>query len=70
MSSTLRPASQLDELLRARGLITEDQLAEARLQASQRGRSVGRVLIELGFVTESGLVAILAEQLGLEFVDL
>ena len=71
VSSTLRPAAtQLDELLRARGLITEEQLAEARSQAAQRGRSVGRVLIELGFVAESGLVSILAEQLGLEFVDL
>jgi type IV pilus assembly protein PilB len=65
-----RPAAQLDELLLARGLLTSEQLEEARLQAAQRGRSVGRVLIELGFVSEAGLVAILAEQLGLEFVDL
>ena len=42
----------------------------AREQATQRGRSLGRVVIEMGFVTECGLVAILAEQLGLEFVDL
>ncbi|HYI44778.1 MAG TPA: ATPase, T2SS/T4P/T4SS family [Actinomycetota bacterium] len=42
----------------------------ARDQATQRGRSLGRVVIEMGFVTESGLVAILAEQLGLDFVDL
>ncbi|MDQ3941052.1 MAG: Flp pilus assembly complex ATPase component TadA [Actinomycetota bacterium] len=42
----------------------------ARHQASQRGRSLGRIVIEMGFVTEGGLVAILAEQLGLEFVDL
>jgi len=70
VTSPMRPTSQLDELLRARGLITDDQLAEARLQAQQRGRSVGRILIELGFVTEGGLVSILAEQLGLEFADL
>ncbi len=53
-----------------RGLITEEQLEMAREQATQRGRSLGRVVIEMGFVTEAGLVAILAEQLGLEFVDL
>ncbi|HWL64870.1 MAG TPA: type II secretion system ATPase GspE [Actinomycetota bacterium] len=42
----------------------------AREQATQRGRSLGRVVIEMGFATEGGLVAILAEQLGLEFIDL
>ena len=66
----MRPAGQLDELLLARGLITEEQMTEARHQASTSGRSLGRVLIELGFVSESGLVSILAEQLGLEFIDL
>lgn len=70
VSSTVRPAAQLDELLRARGLITDEQLEEARHQAVSAGRSVGRVLVELGFVTEGQLVAILAEQLGLEFLDL
>lgn len=70
VSSSVRPAGQLDELLLSRGLITEDQLEEARRHAAQRGRSVGRTLIELGYVTESSLVAILAEQLGVEFVDL
>jgi len=70
VSSTLRPTGGLDELLRQRGFITDAQLTEARHQASERGRSVGRILIELGFVTEAALVSILAEQLGLEFVDL
>ena len=70
VKSPPRPAAQLEELLLARGLITEEQLAEARYQASERGRSVGRVVIELGFVQEGSLVAILAEQLGMEFVDL
>ena len=66
----MRPAGQLDELLLARGLISDEQLTEARHQASSSGRSLGRVLIELGFVSEAGLVSILAEQLGLEFIDL
>jgi type IV pilus assembly protein PilB len=61
---------QLEELLLARGVITEAQLQEARFQADQRARSVGRTLIELGFVPESALVALLADQLGLEFIDL
>ena len=70
VTSPARPAAPLEELLLARGLISDEQLAEARFQASERGRSVGRVVIELGFVKEGSLVAILAEQLGLEFVDL
>src|ERR671915_525400 len=70
VTSVVKPVGQLEELLRARGLITEEQLAKARLEASDRGRSLGRILIELGYIPESALVAILAEQLGLEFVDL
>jgi type IV pilus assembly protein PilB len=70
MTSSVRPAGQLDELLLARGLITEEQLAVARGQAALKGRSLGRILIELKYVSEAGLVAVLADQLGLEFVDL
>ncbi|MFN2525063.1 MAG: type II secretion system ATPase GspE [Actinomycetota bacterium] len=66
----VKPAGQLDELLLARGLITPEQLDEARASAVQRGRSLGRILIELGFVNESALVSILAQQLGLDFIDL
>ena len=69
MTAKARQAT-LDELLVARGLIDEEQLADARGIAQERGRSLGRVLIELNYVTESELVAILAEQLGFEFIDL
>ncbi|MFN2488492.1 MAG: GspE/PulE family protein [Actinomycetota bacterium] len=70
MTSSVRAAGQLDELLMARGLIDQQQLDEARTQAAQTGRSLGRTLIELKFVTEASLVAVLADQLGLQFVDL
>ena len=70
VSSSVKPASQLEELLLARRLITEEQLDQARALAAEKHRSLGRVLIELGFVTEGALVAILAQQLGLEFIDL
>jgi type IV pilus assembly protein PilB len=62
--------TQLDELLLAQDLVTEEQLADARRVASESGRSLGRVLIELGYLEESALVAILAAQLGLEYIDL
>jgi type IV pilus assembly protein PilB len=70
MKSSVRRGGQLDELLLARGLIDADQLEQARNQATEKGRSLGRTLIEMKFVTEGGLVAVLADQLGLEFVDL
>ncbi|MPZ90821.1 MAG: type II secretion system protein GspE [Actinobacteria bacterium] len=70
VSTQVRAGGQLDQLLLARGLLSDEQLTEARETAQQKGRSLGRVLIELGYVTEAGLVAILAEQLGLEFIDL
>jgi type IV pilus assembly protein PilB len=63
-------SGQLDELLLTRNLVSDEELEEAREIASERGRSLGRVLIELGYLKESALVAILAEQLGLEFIDL
>jgi type IV pilus assembly protein PilB len=69
-SSVRQGAAQLDSLLMARDLVTEEQLEEARQIAAERGRSLGRVLIELDYLREGDLVAILAEQLGLEFVDL
>jgi type IV pilus assembly protein PilB len=70
VAPTTRAVGQLDELLIERGLITEEQLEEARGVALERGRSLGRVLIELEYLKEAALVAILAEQLGLEFIDL
>ncbi|MDQ3878151.1 MAG: Flp pilus assembly complex ATPase component TadA, partial [Actinomycetota bacterium] len=65
-----KPAGQLGQLLVANGILTDQQLADAKQQAGEKGRSLGRVLIELGYVPESALVSILAGQLGLEFIDL
>ena len=70
VNTQVRAGGQLDQLLLTRGLVGQEQLEEAMATAEQRGRSLGRVLIEMGYVSEAGLVAILAEQLGLEFVDL
>src|SRR5918996_559382 len=69
-SSVKQGAAQLESLLAARDIVSDEQLEEAREIAEERGRSLGRVLIELGYLKEGDLVAILAGQLGLEFVDL
>jgi type IV pilus assembly protein PilB len=51
-------------------MISEEQLAEARSVAHSVQRPLTRILIEQGYVKEGALVAIFAEQFGLEFVDL
>ena len=58
------------ELLVAQGLIQPEELERAVAVQQNGGKSLGRVLIEMGAMTEAGLVAGLARHLGLEFVDL
>jgi type IV pilus assembly protein PilB len=61
---------QLGQILVEGGLINADQLDEALEEHHRQGRSLGRVLVDLKMVTESQLVAALATQIGLTFVDL
>jgi len=61
--------NQLGSLLIARGLLTPEQLDAALEEQDQTHRSLGRILIDQGQVTEAGLVSTLASQLGLEYVD-
>jgi len=61
---------QLGDILLEGGLVSSDQLAEAYEEQEKVGRALGRVLIEQGVLTESQLVAALATQIGLRFVDL
>jgi len=61
---------QLADVLLSERVITRSDLARAQQQQQASGKSLGRVLIELGLTTEAGLVAALAKQLGLGFVDL
>jgi type IV pilus assembly protein PilB len=61
---------QLGDILLDGGLVTHEQLAEAYEEHQRAGRALGRVLVERGVLTESQLVAALAQQIGLRFVDL
>ncbi|MFP5326415.1 MAG: GspE/PulE family protein [Acidimicrobiia bacterium] len=54
----------------SQGTITRGAADDAIEEATKTGRSLGRVLIERGLVSESDLVRILAAQLGMEFVAL
>jgi type IV pilus assembly protein PilB len=62
--------NQLGALLIARGLLTQEQLEAALEDQDHNHRSLGRILIDQGLVSEADLVATLASQLGLDYVDL
>jgi type IV pilus assembly protein PilB len=61
---------QLGQLLVQRGLLTDAALALALEEQSRTGQTLGRLLIDASLVKETDLVATLASQLGLSFVDL
>jgi type IV pilus assembly protein PilB len=61
---------QLSDILLEEGLVSESQLAAAYDEHQRAGRPLGRVLVEHGVLTEAQLVAALAQQVGLDFVDL
>ncbi len=61
---------QFGEILLEGGHVTREQLAGAVEEQRRVGRSLGRVLVDTGVLTEGQLVAALATQIGLKFVDL
>ena len=61
---------QLGDILVEGGLITPEQLDSAIELHHAQGRSLGRVLVDQGVLSETQLVAALAQQIGLRFVDL
>jgi len=60
----------LGAVLLERGLIDQRELAEAEQAHRAGGSSLGRVLVDRGVIAEDDLVRALAEQIGMEFVDL
>ena len=65
-----RPPKRLGDLLVAKGLVTEDQLADALVESKEKGDLLGRVLLRRGYVFEEELARTLAEQWGLPWVSL
>src|SRR6266545_1530423 len=70
MVMTKRKPKQLGQILLEQGLITNEQLERALGEHRSTARSLGRTLIDLGYIRERDLVMALAEQVGLDFVDL
>jgi len=60
----------IGNFLVSRGLLTHQDLDEAIDEQQRTNKSLGRVLLDRRLVTETDLMAALASQIGLEFVDL
>ena len=61
---------RLGELLIEQKVISQDQLGQALLEQRRTGRKLGRVLGDLGFLTEASLHELLSRHLQVPFVDL
>ena len=61
---------QLGDVLLERGLASQDQVRDASEEQRRVGRSMGRILVDRGVISEADLVAALAAQIGLEYMDL
>ena len=66
----VRSTKSLPEILIDEGLLSAAQLDAAREEQQRTGRSLGRILIELGMIEEAALVRALATQIGLPFIEL
>ena len=61
---------RLGEVLVSKGLITDRQLTQALEMQKTSGRKLGRALTDLGLATEEQISEVVADQLGIRFVDL
>jgi len=61
---------RLGELLVQQQLLTQQQLAAALDEQKRSGRKLGRVFIDLGYVTEDQIAEALARQLRVPYIDL
>src|SRR5260370_7132275 len=72
MNSPANPQAKrhLGQILIDQGILTEDQLRIALLEQTKQHVPVGRLLVQLGFVSEATLRDALSEKLGMQAVDL
>ena len=68
MTSATVSRKLLGELLVERGLLPEDDLQKAlQLQRERKGR-LGKILLDLGYLSQQDLLSVLSEQLGIPLV--
>jgi len=62
--------AKLGDLLRAKGLLTEEQIHEAMAIQAEQGKRLGEILVERQWISEEKMLEVLGAQLGLPFVIL
>ena len=65
-----RSKKKLGEILAAKGVISSAQAQKAAKEAKKAGRRIGEALVDAGMANEGQVSRALAEQFGMEFVDL
>jgi MSHA biogenesis protein MshE len=70
MSAPVRKRIRLGELLKEQNTITTGQLDQALKEQKRSGRKLGRVLTDLGILTEDSLHQALARHMDVPYVDL
>ena len=61
---------RLSQMLLKHEIVTQEQLDQAFEKQQESGKSLGRILLELGFVKENTLAELIAKELGHEYVEL
>lgn len=64
-SRNRRPRGRLEDVLLTRGSVTPEQLQQALAEQKKWGGELGRVVADLGFITEDVLMDAMAEHLGI-----
>lgn len=64
-----RPFVRLEELLLRHGAITPEQLQKAKEEQARWGGDLGRIFVDLGYISEDLLLRAIAHQMGTRFVD-
>jgi len=70
MATPHGPKKLVGQILLDKGLITDAQLDEALKVQKNTTEQVGRILVDLGYVTERDVLRAHAEQLGIPFLEL
>lgn len=60
---------RLGVLLMRAGIITERQLNDALEVHKATGSPLGRVLVDLGYATQGGILSVMAKQIGIPYID-
>jgi len=67
---TVRKKIRIGELLVRHQIITEEQLQTALAEQKRTGSKLGHALVELGYLTKTGFLKFLGQQLQVPYIDL